>query len=346
MGFHPYAFSEHFPASLRPSSMKLNTSGFLVAAALTISLALQCSKKSENRYHAAEAEQTNHKTETKGYIQDEATRNEPAKPAAAAKATREEADTLSDGRASGERPTDADAKPAANLGRVFMPAAGNERKLEYNVSLNYQISELKPARAFFNQWIPRYGFLLSETAAGDSHGYMSLRVRIRSANLYAALNDLDQIGRLSSENIAVTDHTENAVYQQFLAAREEIRNRRRSIANAQTGTGSKNWEATENLLSQSEDRQLATRMEDWRINDRVGWATLNITLSLPPVPPVTTVEVPHFRNAFVGVLNVLLQLLYVAIYIVPLIVLGYAVYRLVLRLRTTLRNWSASRSAT
>ncbi len=225
-----------------------------------------------------------------------------------------------------------------HLGKVFTPVVNGERKLEYNIAVNYQIDALKPARAFFNQWIPRYGFLLNESASGQHNGYMTLRVRVRSSNLYAALNDLDAIGALASENITVTDHTENAVHQQMLAAREDIRNRRRTAANANTGTGSKNWEATENLLSQSEDKQLATRMEEWRIADRTGWATLQITLSLPAIAAPAPVEVPEFRNAFVGLLNVLLQLVYALIYIVPLLLIGYLVYRGVVRVLPAIRR--------
>lgn len=230
-----------------------------------------------------------------------------------------------------------------DLGRIFSPAIGqggpiHERRLEYNINATYRIESLKSARAFFNQWIPRYGFLLNESAAGDHNGYMSLRVRVRSANLYAALNDLDAIGALTSENISVTDHTENGVYQQMLTMREEIRNRRRALANANTSTGSKNWEATENLLSQSEDKQLQARMEEWRIADRTGWATLQITLALPVTTTPAPVEVPEFRNAFVGLLNLLLQLVYALIYIVPLAAIGYLGYRGASRLAPKFRR--------
>lgn len=236
----------------------------------------------------------------------------------------------------------------AQLGRVFAPGAtiGGERKLEYNLSLGYQIESVKAARAFFTQWIPRHGFLLHETANGVGNGYLSLQVKVRSANLYAALIDLDQVGNLTSENITVIDHTENSVHQQMLAAREEIRTRRRSLANSQTGTANKNWEATENLLSTSEDKQLATRMEEWRINDRVGWATIQITLSLPYVAAPHPVEVPEFRNAFVGLLNVMLQLVYAAIYIIPLLVIGYIGYRGILRILPTLRKMMPRTAAT
>lgn len=229
---------------------------------------------------------------------------------------------------------------AQNLGKIFAPGinTGSERKLEYNLSVAYQVESIRAARAFFTQWIPRYGFMLHETATGSQNGYLSLQVRVRSANLYAALHDLDQVGNLTSENVTVTDHTENLVHQQMLAAREDIRQRRRLIANQSTSTAAKSWEATENLLSASEDKQISTRMEEWRIADRTGWATINITLSLPYVPAPAAVEVPQFRNAFVGLLNLLLQLVYAAIYIVPLVLVGYVVYRGVVRLVPAVRR--------
>lgn len=321
----------------------------LIAAAIVAALAIalpfvfRLSKRSETDYFATKQKHGNKKEAAAGYLAqtekdvDALTPNPAAAPERSRMAD-EEAET----RSAGEKLHDVrQEQPAqANLGKVFMPATSNERKLEYNLAVNYQIDSLKPARAFFNQWIPRYGFLLQETASGDSNGYMTLRVRVRSANLYAALNDLDAIGKLTSENIAVHDHTENAVYQQMLAVREDIRNRRRTLANAQTGTGAKNWEATENLLSQSEDKQLATRMEEWRINDRIGWATLTITLSLPATPYVAPVEVPHFRNAFVGLLNVLLQLVYLGIYLVPIGMIIWLVWRASLKVIPMLRKWN------
>ena len=107
---------------------------------------------------------------------------------------------------------------------------------------------------------------------------------------------------------------------------------------ANTSTGSKNWEATENLLSVSEDKQLATRMEEWRVGDRIGWATLTITLSLPATPYVAPVEVPHFRNAFVGLLNVLLQLVYLGIYLIPIGIVAWLIWRASLKVFPVLRR--------
>lgn len=213
------------------------------------------------------------------------------------------------------------------FGPVFRPTGGIERRLEYAVNLTYQITDLKSTRAFFHQWISRYGFLLGETASGLRGGYLSLQVKIRSAQLYQALSELDSIGTLASEQISVTDHTEAGVLHRLGAAREELRLRRRSAAAQQAGAQSKNWQAAESLLAASEDKDLQNRMEEWRINDRTAWTTVTIALEMPVAPQSTEVNMPHFRNAFVGVLNVLLQMLYLSIYLVPLGVTAWLLWR-------------------
>lgn len=313
----------------------------VAALAIALPLALRLNKSSEHDFFSTKQKTENKKEAAAGYLaQAEKDADTVTASPAAAPGRGRVADGEAETRSAGEALHDGrDRQPSeANLGKIFAPATGSERKLEYNLAVNYQIENLKSARAFFNQWVPRYGFLLNETASGDNNGYMTLRVRIRSNNLYAALNDLDAIGKLTTENISVHDHTENAVYQQMLAAREDIRNRRRAIANANTSTASANWQASENLLSQSEDKQLATRMEEWRINDRIGWATLSITLSLPATPYVAPVEVPHFRNAFVGLLNLLLQLVYLGIYLIPLGLAAWLVWRTSLKVIPALRK--------
>ncbi len=223
------------------------------------------------------------------------------------------------------------------LGPVYKPGKLTDRRLEYQAHLSYQINDLKTARAFFNQWIPRYGFLQNETASGHGNGYLTVNVRIRSANLYAALAELDAIGTLAHEQINVVDHTENAVHQQMLAERERIRLRRRSIAADQNGLASRHWQAAENLLAASEDKELQTRIEEWRVNDKTQWATVTVQLTLPIVTKPAAIEVPVFQNAFVGFLNVLLQSLYVAIYLVPIAGLIWLGWRASLKIIPALR---------
>ncbi|MFZ5629440.1 MAG: DUF4349 domain-containing protein [Spirochaetota bacterium] len=222
------------------------------------------------------------------------------------------------------------------FGPVFKPAVSNERRLEYAVNLNYQITDLRSTRAFFNQWIPRYGFLLSESASGLNGGHLTLQVKVRSAQLYQALSELDSIGTLASEQITVTDHTEAGVLRSLSAAREELRLRRRSAAVQQGGAQSKNWQAAENLLAASEEKDLQNRMEEWRINDRTTWATVSIVLAMPVTPQTATIDMPHFRNAFVGVLNVLLQVFYLSIYLVPLGFIAWLLWRGFQRLRSAI----------
>jgi len=231
-----------------------------------------------------------------------------------------------------------------SLGRVFAPGVGAvstaERRLEYSMNVSYQIESLKTSRAFFNQWIPRFGFLAQESASAHGQGYMHLTVRVKAAQLYAALTELDGIGKLVSENITVHDHTENLVHQQMLSAREDIRNRRRSNAAQGITPNAKNWESTENLLSASEDKQIATRMEEWRIGDRTQWATIQISLALPASAAIAPIEVPEFKNAFVGLLNVFLQISYALIYLIPLVIVGFFGYRLALRFFPRLHAWA------
>lgn len=246
------------------------------------------------------------------------------------------------GRASDVRTRNEQQPEIVAMGPITKPVTMNERQLEYQVNLNYQITDLKAARAFFNQWVPRYGFMQSETASGEGSGYLTLSVKVRSTNLYNALGDLDTIGTLASERISVVDHTENSMHQQLLGQREQVRMRRRSTAVAQNGATSRNWQAAETLLAASEDKEVQTRMEEWRISDRVQWATVTIHLMMPVVTKVAAVEVPAFQNAFIGLLNLLLQFLYAAIYIFPIAALLWLAGRVALRRLPVLRNlWVA-----
>lgn len=81
----------------------------------------------------------------------------------------------------------------------------------------------------------------------------------------------------------------------MLAAREQIRLRRRSVAAGQNAAASRNWQAAETLLAASEDKELQTRIEEWRINDRVQWATITVQLTMPAVTKPAAIEVPLFR---------------------------------------------------
>ncbi|GAB4423096.1 MAG: hypothetical protein OHK0011_02800 [Turneriella sp.] len=104
----------------------------------------------------------------------------------------------------------------------------------------------------------------------------------------------------------------------------------------QGGAQSKNWQADENLLAASEEKDLQNRMEEWRIIDRTAWATVNISLAMPAIPQTVRIDVPHFRNAFVGVLNVLLQVLYLAVYLLPLGTVAWLLWRGFQKLRAAI----------
>ncbi|MCG6192896.1 DUF4349 domain-containing protein [Leptospira sp. FAT2] len=218
-------------------------------------------------------------------------------------------------------------KAENQLGKVFAPAvsAGNERLLEYNIQLAYQCSDLIQTRKELLDFISKYGYLESSSATNSTSPYMSARVHVRSAKLYEALLELDKLGTLLSEDISAIDHTEGMVWQKRKMTREKIRLSRRNNANSQIAASSKNWEAIEESIASSEDELDLAEHETWKIKDRVTWATIAVSYSLPTAPD--KIEVPAYKNAFAGLLNAFLQLTYYLIWWLPFLIIGgVAVY--------------------
>ncbi|TGM95907.1 DUF4349 domain-containing protein [Leptospira yasudae] len=218
-------------------------------------------------------------------------------------------------------------KAENQLGKVFAPvaSAGNERLLEYNIQLAYQCSDLIQTRKELLDFIAKYGYLESSSATNSASPFMSARVHVRSAKLYEALLELDKLGTLLSEDISTIDHTEGMVWQKRKMTREKIRLGRRNNANSQIGAGSKNWEAIEESIASSEDELDLAEHETWKIKDRVTWAAIAVSYSLPTAPD--KIEVPAYKNAFVGLLNAFLQLTYYLIWWLPFLIIGgVAVY--------------------
>lgn len=100
------------------------------------------------------------------------------------------------------------------LGKVFAPVAvGTERLLEYNVQLSYECNDLIKTRKDLLDFIAKYGYLESSSAANTTSPFMSAKIHVRSAKLYDALLELDKLGTLLSEEISTVDHTEGMVWQ-------------------------------------------------------------------------------------------------------------------------------------
>lgn len=235
-------------------------------------------------------------------------------------------------------PGDARAKKDAGglenreLGPVALVAPVNaaDRLLEYNVDVVYRTKELLAGRDRLFSIAARRGFLRNSYASAESSS-MRMQMAVRSTELYDTLKELDQLGELVTENINVTDHTENNYAQSLKSRREELRMARRG--GALTGDAAvRNWTEREAQLQQSEDASDASQLEKWRIQDRVRYATISISLQGPALPEA--IEVPVYRNAFTGLLNFFLSFVYYLIYLLP----GLFVLALLIRYRMAIKS--------
>lgn len=212
------------------------------------------------------------------------------------------------------------AQPGQALGHVGLvaPVGAPGRLLEYNVAVHYRSADLLKARALLYSIASRRGFLRSSSASAES-SQVSVEMAVRSTELYDTLKDLDAAGDLLTENISVTDHTEADYGNSLKVKRENLRGARRT--QAMTGdAAARNWAEREAALERSEDSSDQAQLEKWKIQDHVNWATISVQVSGPDLP--APIRVPSYRNAFVGLLNVILELGYMAIYILPFLLIG------------------------
>jgi len=214
-----------------------------------------------------------------------------------------------------------DRKSENFLGKVFAPVGDNSgRLLEYNIQLSYQCTDLVKTRKELLDFISKFGYLESSSAVNSSSPFMTARIHITSAKLYEALQELDKLGNLLSEDIGTTDHTEGMAWQKRKTTREKLRQQRRNTSNSQITAGARNWQQVEEAISESEDQLDLAEHETWKINDRVKWATVSVSFTTPI--PADAIQIPAYRNAFVGLLNLFLELSYYLIWILPLLILG------------------------
>lgn len=211
------------------------------------------------------------------------------------------------------------------LGQVFVPIQNAaERLLEYQIQLSYETQDLIKTRKDLLSFITKYGFIESSSAVNSDSPYMSLRVRIRSEKIYDALIELDSYGVLQSEDISTVDHTEGMALQKIKSNREKIRLLRRTNANNQTSAQSKNWQAIEEAISESENGLDNSEHEIWKIKDKVKWATLSIQFTIPTQPD--RIQIPIYKNAWIGILNLFLELTYYLIWMIPFLILVGILY--------------------
>ncbi|TGK81209.1 DUF4349 domain-containing protein [Leptospira montravelensis] len=228
---------------------------------------------------------------------------------------------------SGSRLEDTIEQPSVEnqLGEVFVPILNStERLLEYQIQLSYQTQDLIKTRKDILGFISKYGYVENSSAVNTDSPYINLRIHIKSEKLYEALMELDTYGVLLNEDISTVDHTEGMVWQKIKSNREKIRLVRRSNANNQTLANSKNWQVIEEAVTESENNLDSSEHEIWKIKDRVKWATLNVNFSTPI--PADKVQIPTYKNAFVGILNLFLELTYYLIWMIPFVVIAVVLY--------------------
>lgn len=233
---------------------------------------------------------------------------------------------LSDGDRVGRRQRNPGTeKSERDLGGIALEGTGQalgdrERLLEYEINLTYRTRDYRAARQRLIELGATYGYIQNSYATTEPAWSMTTTMRVRTADLYRALRDLDSLGELQSERIDSTDHTEAMAQAERHARRETIRMRRRGAAGLSTPAASKNWAERERLLAESEDRSDASEHEQWQIRDRINFARLSVTLLGPDLP--AQIEVPPYEDAFVLLLNGFLHLLFALILVSPLIALA------------------------
>ncbi|HNR89417.1 MAG TPA: DUF4349 domain-containing protein [Spirochaetota bacterium] len=199
-----------------------------------------------------------------------------------------------------------------------------ERLLEYRITLTYECKDLNRARQELLGIIAKYGYIRSSSATTETRNpSLDADLSVKEALLYDALRDFERLGILLNESITATDHTEGMVRQERTMKREQLRTARKNQSMGQVAPANYNWAEREASLERSENALDAAEHARWQIRDRVAWAQVHINLRGPVAPDY--IDVPPYRNAFVGLANLLLRLVYVTIYLLPFIAIIAAI---------------------
>ena len=218
-------------------------------------------------------------------------------------------------------------KKEKGLGNIHFnsqtPASG-ERLLEYQVHLNFEVDNFEKTRHRLFSMINKYGYISESAASGKNLTTMQTTLYVRSSQLNNFLLEVETLGKLTYEEINAIDHTENNEWQKRLIHREQVRSNRRG--NALQGTPSrKNWQERENSLSNSEDSLDQAEHEKWKIKDRITWARIDISLRTPQEGP--SVKLPLYKETLIIMVNFLLVLSNFLIYLAPLGLVAFFLYR-------------------
>ena len=196
--------------------------------------------------------------------------------------------------------------------------------LEFQVQLNFEVINFVDARKKLFKMIDKYGYIDHSAASANNDTHMNTSFYVRSSQLNKFLIEVEKVGKLVFEEIHAIDHTANHAWQKTLIRREGIRGKRKQ--NALKGSPSrKNWQDREDSLSGSEDNLDKAQHEKWKIMQRIEWARVEVSMLAPP--KVKSIDTPAFRDTFVNLVSILLSILNALIYILPVTLVGWLIYR-------------------
>lgn len=287
---------------------------------LILSLILNCSKKESvststesNNTPAAAPKMNQQLAENENFADKKEAADEEA-PAPLEKSRRESKGEIKDNDGIIEKPLDP------------ISEASKSRLLEYTIQLNYKVESIEKARATLLNVVKKDSYIASsQTNVTSGYESMILQVQIPVSAMYDTLLQMDKIGQLTYEDIRTQDWTEHNELQKIKLSREALRMIRRSKAANKGSAETWNWKDREEALERSEDTADAAKLESWKIKDHVAWAKVNISISGKELP--TKIQLPNYKDALVSAANFLLELTYYFVWIFPIALVGYLLFK-------------------
>ena len=227
--------------------------------------------------------------------------------------------------------TESDAGYFAAPGDLKMPLA-DKRLLEHRADLSLEVKNIFSTRLKLYHLAAQYGFI--QKAGGrinEESTSLHFTFQVPAEKLYPFLGEISALGLVESENLEVTDHTPEYHRQTLKQKRMQKRLARRE-KNLAAGTAkTADFLAQQKALEDTENADDETKFARWQIRDKVKWSVVNLNIyeSGHRTPDI---QIPNFTAAFFGLADLLLDILYALIYLIPLAAIGYGIYRLARKL--------------
>jgi hypothetical protein len=215
-----------------------------------------------------------------------------------------------------------------SLGKPINPISdmAKERLLEYTIQLSFRTNNLLTSRDKLVEITNKTSILKASNVQVNEYGeHMTAEIFTPVDNLYDTILAFNVLGDLTGENVQTVDWTEQNEQQKIRIQREDERSRRRNKAGSAGSAANWTWKDREELLERSEDSLDEAKLEAWKIKDKVRWAKININMIGKETP--LRIKFPNFRNAFVSSINFILEGSYLLFASLPLLILGYALFR-------------------